>query len=138
MVPAMRMLRNLFWVTGCALLAIGSGCAVTPVEPLVPATYLGEDVFEPSSFVSAPMAVSGRDTQSARRLVGPGTRAEALLEYVVDETGQLLAARVVHTNHPAYAREILRSLHHMQWVPGQRAGEAVKVRVQQEFFLDAR
>ena len=129
------------------LLGFHSGCSTPPsatapvaasserITVSIPEYHEGE-TFEPSGLVAAPILMTGGGTHEARALVEPNQRAVATLEYVVDESGQVIAARIIQTNHPAYAQRVLASLAQWRFHPGLKADQPVKVRVRKEFFVE--
>ena len=121
------------WLVGCT-----SSAPTAPANVLlVPESYDGP-AEEPSSFVSKPIMVEGRRSDPPHhRLVTPPMRAEAILEYVVNEQGTVVACRIVETNHPAYAESLRTWLSRARFVPGNKAGHPVAVRVRESFFVDA-
>ncbi|HEY0944201.1 MAG TPA: energy transducer TonB [Opitutaceae bacterium] len=120
-----------------AILGLG-GCASAPrLPPLsLPEHYAGE-AFPPSSFVARPVLVSAPfDAQRPRLEITPESRAEVRLEYVVAVDGRVAAARVLESNHPVLADALLRWLAAARFVPGQKDGRAVAVRVEMPYFIE--
>ena len=118
------------------LLGLGGGCGSAPQPPPVslPEHYDGE-AFSPSAFVARPICVSepfdpGRDGNEFLP-----ERVGARLEYVVGADGRVLAARVLETNHPRLAAGLLRWLATARFVPGQKEGRAVPVRMEFPYWL---
>ncbi len=114
-------------------LLAGAGCSTPPMVPEVslPAEYNGE-VLAPSKFVRAPIALPPTpDYIQLRRELRLDRRQTvfARIEYVVDESGVVIAGRVVETNNPAFAQTLLAQLSRVRFVPGSREGRPVKVRM---------
>ncbi len=115
----------------------GAGCETTAVSPMpvasLPTEYTGE-TFAPSSFVARPIPLSaGPDYRLPERAPNHDITLRARIEYVVDTAGRVAAARIISTNAPAHAQQVLRWLETARFVPGRKDETAVAVRIEQDF-----
>lgn len=69
-----------------------------------------------------------------------GVSGEAVLEYVINREGRVVAGsiRVIRTTHPAFARSAIESLLHARFNPARRAGWSVAVVVRQRIRFESR
>lgn len=130
---ALLLLTVAGWTGGCA--SPTESQTTVPV-PRLPETYVG-DAETPSSFVAGPILIGSRVPHPARlRVVTEPMIAKAVVEYVVDEHGAVIAYRTIESNHPAFAEAVRAWICSARFVPGVKAGENVKVRVNDSHFVD--
>lgn len=128
----------MLWLIACGWL---SGCASRPAGDLAEVARLPE-VYEepaetPSSFVARPIYLgSSQPHPGGLRVVREHMVAEAMVEYVVDTQGAVVACQIVETNHPRYAEAVRAWLSAARFVPGVKAGQNVTVRLRERFFID--
>ena len=124
-------------LSACLLLGslwTSTGCESTrPTPPALPETFAGV-AFAPSSEVVAPILISpGYQSKRPQFPVREAFSRLATISYVVDVTGNVVAARIVSTNDPQHAQAVLRWLATARFVPGRTADHAVAVQVEGRF-----
>ena len=67
-----------------------------------------------------------------------GGHGSALVEFIVDEHGNVTKPRVVRASDPAFGQVALDCIMKWRFSPGMKNGRAVSVRMQQPFEFDVR
>lgn len=106
--------------------------AVLPTGP----TNLIGDSFRPGTISAAHLDKPPHATFQAKpdypySLRHDGFSGEVLVEFVVDEKGYVINARVIRASHPDFEAATLRAISKWRFEPGKRNGKVVRFRMTQ-------
>jgi len=86
-------------------------------------------VFEIADLDEAPRAITQFPPKYPPALRRTGLEGKVLLIFIVDESGNVVNARAVKSDHPDFERSALDTVNRWRFKPGQKDGKAVKTRV---------